>query len=298
MLLWAALSCSNEWLGMGKCITRGPGSSPGRCPSTCTLLMQTFQCRLSSHCCLLCVESRSLSLVWTLSMDFVDLRILNFCWVRSVWAMTLSLGRGRLCLVVWTHEMSPCASFLYQASLNVLSDEEQSSTGMEKSKRRVAFPSVSNFFATTWHGFCSESGPGLKGWAALPLCTATGIEFLLFHSQKMKVSPCKVTNVTVEVAMTAPRRNWVSPAASGEDQSWLPGGHSQVHEGRCVPALIIGVTALLLCFLGGNQRVSNLVTILKLVWLKWLVGTHTTAMATDTWHIFFGTWNESNFSGA
>lgn len=65
------------------------------------------------------------------------------------------------------------------------------------------------------------------------------------------------------------------------------GGHPQAHKGRCVPALIIGPTALVLCFLGGNQRVSNLVTILKLVWLKWLVGTHTTAMATDTWHIFF-----------
>lgn len=89
--------------------------------------------------------------------------------------------------------------------------------------------------------------------------------------------------------MTAPRRNWVSPAASGGDQSWLPGGHPQTHKGRCVPTLIIGLTALVLCFLGGNKRVSNLVTILKLVWLKWLVGTHTTAMATDTWHIFFGT---------
>lgn len=41
-----------------------------------------------------------------------------------------------------------------------------------------------------------------------------------------------------------------------------------------------------LCFLGGNQRVSNLVTILKLVWLKWLVGTHTTTMVTDTYTFF------------
>lgn len=59
------------------------------------------------------------------------------------------MKRGRLCLMVCTHEMAPCASFLYQASLNVLPGEEQRSTRMEKSKRQVAFPSMSNFFATT-----------------------------------------------------------------------------------------------------------------------------------------------------
>lgn len=78
------------------------------------------------------------------------------------------------------------------------------------------------------------------------------------------------------------------PCSPWRDQSWLHGGHPQAHKGRCVPALMIGLTALVLCFLGGNQRVSNLVTILKLVWLKWLVGTHTTAMATDTYTFFFG----------
>lgn len=124
------------------------------------------------------------------------------------------------------------------------------------------------------------------GLSCSPTCTATGVEFLRCRSQKMKVSPCKTTNTTMEVAMTALRRNWVSPAARGGDQSWLPGGHPQAHKGECVPALIIGLTALVLCFLGGNQRVSNLVTVLKLVWLKWLVGTHTSAMATDTYTFF------------
>lgn len=43
------------------------------------------------------------------------------------------------------------------------------------------------------------------------------------------------------------------PCSPWRDQSWLHGGHPQAHEGRCVPALMIGLTALVLCFLGGNQ---------------------------------------------
>lgn len=59
------------------------------------------------------------------------------------------MKKGGLCLMVCTHKMASCALFLYQACLNVHPDEEQSSTRMEKSKKQVACPSVSDFFATT-----------------------------------------------------------------------------------------------------------------------------------------------------
>lgn len=51
-----------------------------------------------------------------------------------------------------------------------------------------------------------------------PAHTNTGFVFVLCRSQKRKVLPCKVTNMMVEVAMAALRRDWVSPASRGGDQ--------------------------------------------------------------------------------
>lgn len=144
-------------------------------------------CKLSSTewaptVAFLCVESWSLSPVWTLPTDFVDRRILNLCWLRSVWPVTLSSGRTGneegWALPYGVHEMAPCALFLYQASLNVHPDEEQSSTRMEKSKKPVACPSVSDFFATHDISFIQDQD---LGWRA---------ELLSHFARPLALSSC------------------------------------------------------------------------------------------------------------